>query len=86
MARFHDSRFGARFDSTPAVALRPPYLGQKDAQDRFTRAMGARAKVTRLHRLQRHRQRPLTAWAPQQNEFGAYPRHFVPWRIWTIRR
>lgn len=87
MARFHESRFDPnRFDSTPAVALRPPYLKQEHAQDRITRAQARRRRIVSLHVQQRNRQRPPTAWIPQQNEFGAYPRHFVPWRMWTIRR
>lgn len=87
MARFHDSRFDPnRFDSTPPDTAWPPYLKQEHAQARFAVATAARTEVTRVHRLQRLRQRPMTAWAPPRNQVNAFPVMKVPWRIWTIRR
>jgi len=85
--RFHDARFDdGRFDSAPPAALRPTYLRQEHAQDRFVREIGQRRKVARIKHRQRLRQRPLTAWAPQRSSTSPQPKLFTPWRIWTIRR
>lgn len=88
MARFHDTRFGARFDATPPDTAWPAYLRQEHAQARFVLATEQRRDVVRVKSLQRLRQRPMTAWAPKSNVQPGitYPRMFTPWRIWTIRR
>lgn len=77
---------GEGTEPPPIVSIWPAYLRQEHAQARFVLALEQRRDVTRLHRLQRNRQRSPMAWMPRQNEFGAPPVMKVPWRIWTIRR
>ena len=78
------------FNVYPLVAMMPPNMHRGAYQyiRVFERVATARTKATRVQRLQRLRNRPLTAWAPKLAGAGnaSHPRIKVPWRIWTIRR
>ena len=86
MPRFHSSRFNAsRFDATAAVSTWPAYLRQEYPLQRVVAISARRESIGRVTTLQRHRQRPLTAWVPHRNQVSAQAVMKVPWVFWTIR-
>lgn len=84
--RFHDSRFDPnRFDATAAASLWPPYLHQEYPLQRVAAIAERRRDLVRVVRMQRIRQRPMTAFSPKTNLFNAPAVMFKPWVTWTLK-